>query len=160
MGSKIVRAADEHLGQCVKILADSDLGRIYFGSGQNIENTLAVGIATEEVYVAISDGGECMGFIWFAYRASFHSFPYLHIIAVDEKLRGRGLGRELMEFFESLIFPQFAKAFLVVADFNPRAKKLYESLGYVEVGAIPGLYKNGITEYLMMKLRPDTQQPE
>jgi len=28
-----------------------------------------------------------------------------------------------------------------------------ESIGYIEVGAIPGLYKEGITEHLMMKLR-------
>ena len=39
----------------------------------------------------------------------------------------------------------------MVADFNPEAKRLYESAGYRQVGAIPGLYKEGITEYLMMK---------
>jgi len=43
--------------------------------------------------------------------------------------------------------------FLVVADFNPEAKRLYEHLGYRQVGEIPGLYKAGVTEYLMMKER-------
>jgi ribosomal protein S18 acetylase RimI-like enzyme len=41
--------------------------------------------------------------------------------------------------------------FLVVADFNPDAKRLYERLGYQQVGVLPGLYKEGVTEYLMMK---------
>jgi ribosomal protein S18 acetylase RimI-like enzyme len=43
--------------------------------------------------------------------------------------------------------------FLVVADFNPEAKRLYERVGYIEVGAIPNLYREGMTEYLMMKSR-------
>jgi ribosomal protein S18 acetylase RimI-like enzyme len=41
----------------------------------------------------------------------------------------------------------------VVADFNPQAKKFYKDLGYKEVGVIPDLYKSGISEYIMMKLR-------
>jgi len=43
------------------------------------------------------------------------------------------------------------KLFLVVADFNPNAKGFYESMGYHQVGEIPGLYREGITEYIMMK---------
>lgn len=39
----------------------------------------------------------------------------------------------------------------MVGDFNFRVKKLYEELRYIEVGMIPGFYKDGINEYLMMK---------
>ena len=38
-----------------------------------------------------------------------------------------------------------------VADFNPEAKRFYEKNGYRQVGEIPGLYREGITEYIMMK---------
>ena len=41
--------------------------------------------------------------------------------------------------------------FLAVADFNPDAKRLYESIGYSTIGDIPNLYRSGITESLMMK---------
>ena len=37
-----------------------------------------------------------------------------------------------------------AKYFLTVDDFNPRAKKLYENLGYQCVGELPDFYKKGI----------------
>jgi ribosomal protein S18 acetylase RimI-like enzyme len=56
-----------------------------------------------------------------------------------------------MEYFEKVVSEGCSKVFLVVADFNPRAKQLYQRIGYKEVGKIPNLYKNGITEYLMMK---------
>lgn len=32
---------------------------------------------------------------------------------------------------------------------------LYKRIGHIEVGAIPNLYRDGITEHLMMKLRTE-----
>lgn len=66
-----------------------------------------------------------------------------------------GIGKKLIKFFEDRVFETSQKAFLVVADFNQKAKRLYTSLGYKEVGAIPNLYKIGFTEHLMMKERPN-----
>ena len=69
----------------------------------------------------------------------FHSFPYLHMIAVRDDLRGRGIGTELMDFFET------------VADFNPTAEAMYEHRGYVGLCELPGLFRRRVTEKLMMK---------
>ena len=55
----------------------------------------------------------------------------------------------ILGYFEELSARN--KFFLVVADFNPDAKRFYENNGYCQVGEIPGLYRDGITEYLMMK---------
>ena len=41
--------------------------------------------------------------------------------------------------------------FLVVADYNPDAKRFYERNGYQQVGKIPNLYRTGVTEYMMAK---------
>jgi ribosomal protein S18 acetylase RimI-like enzyme len=60
-----------------------------------------------------------------------------------------------LQFFEDICFKDYTKLFLVVADFNPDAKMLYEKVGYVEVGTIPSLYRAGITENLMMKSREE-----
>jgi len=46
-----------------------------------------------------------------------------------------------------------SKLFLVVGDFNLRAKKLYKKIGYSEIGDIPNLYKYGITKCVMIKSR-------
>ena len=62
-----------------------------------------------------------------------------------------GIGKALLEAFESMAFEISNKVFLVVADFNPSAKRFYGAHGYRQVGEIPGLYRPGITEYLMLK---------
>ena len=149
----IKKAQMSYLEDCKVALLKSKLGQEYFASEEKALSALTEGITKEEIFVAVNQAGECLGFIWFILKSAFHSFPYLHLIAVKEPFRGRGVGKDLLSFFEQAVFTDYSKVFLVVADFNPQAKRLYESLGYRQVGAIPGLYKEGVTEYLMMKER-------
>ena len=86
-------------------------------------------------------------------NGAFHGIPYIHLIAVKSEFRSMGIGARLLEFVERTVFRDHSKVFLVVADFSPAAKRLYERLGYQAVGEIPGLYRDGITEYVMMKRR-------
>lgn len=150
MISNIIHAEYKHLNDCVLALENSELARVYFSEENKAKNAIAEGISKDEILVALDNKGICLGFIWFIANGTFHGFPYLHIIAIKEEHRNLGLGNELLNYFETKI-AQSSKVFLVVADFNPKAKKLYERCGYVEVGAIPNLYKNGVTEFLMMK---------
>jgi len=91
--------------------------------------------------------------LWVILNGIFHSFPYIHIIAVKRENRGQGIGKILLKFVEDVYYKNYSKLFLVVADFNPSAKRLYERIGYSAIGDIPNLYRNGITECLMMKSR-------
>ena len=84
-------------------------------------------------------------------KGAFHSFPYLHIIAIKEEYRGFGVGKALLDYSERIASEMADKLFLVVADNNPEAKRFYERNGYQQVGEIPNLYRPGITEYLMAK---------
>jgi len=145
----------QHLEDCKVALLNSKLGQVYFPAEESAHATLTEGITKGEVFVAVNEGegGECLGFVWFILEGAFHGFPYLHIIAVKEAYRGMGIGEKLLHFFEETVFTNHSKVFLVVADFNPEARRLYERLGYRQVGAIPGLYREGVTEYLMMKMK-------
>ena len=149
----ITKALNMHLEDCKDALLNSKLGQEYFVSKEKTISVLTEGITKEEIFVATNEMGKYLGFIWFVLGGAFHSFPYLHIIAVKEEYRGRGIGKKLLSFFEETVFTNSSKAFLVVASFNPDAKRLYEKLGYKQVGEIPGLYKEGVTECLMMKER-------
>ena len=102
------------------------------------------------MYVALIEEA-CVGFTYIIPKGAFHSFPYLHIIAVKEDYRDRGIGKALLDFSESIASKMADKLFLVVADYNPDAKRFYERNGYQQVGEIPNLYRPGITEYLMTK---------
>ena len=90
--------------------------------------------------------------MYFMSKGVFGSYPYLHIIAVKEEYRNLGIGKQLIKYFEenASAYPS-TKCFLTVDDFNPKARKLYESLGYQCVGKLKDFYKNGITSYIMMK---------
>ena len=81
------------------------------------------------------------------------SIDYINIISVKEESHNQGVGKELLEFAEKFSFKDYSKLFLVVADFNPKAKRLYDRIGYSEIGYIPNLHREGITECLMMKIR-------
>lgn len=150
MINKIIQAKNEHLDDCVLALENSELGRVYFSQENKARQALSQGILDQEILVAIDLKGLCLGFIWFIRNGAFHGFPYVHILAVKEGYRNLGIGSKLINYFEEEI-AQRTKVFLVVADFNPKAKKLYERCGYIEVGALPNLYKIGVTEFLMMK---------
>lgn len=150
MLDRIIQAKYDHLDDCVLALQNSELGRVYFSEENKANKAINDGIAKEEILVATDEQGLCLGFLWFIPYGAFHGFPYLHIIAVKEEYRNLGIGNKLLKYYEEVITDS-SKIFLVVSDFNPKAKKLYEKLGYIEVGVIPNLYKSGVTEFLMMK---------
>jgi ribosomal protein S18 acetylase RimI-like enzyme len=136
---------------CEEALVDSELGRRYFSEKGSALCALEQGFCNNEILVAIDSNNNCLGFVWVISNGIFHSFPYIHIIAVKNNYRGQGIGQLLLHYVEELYFKSHSKLFLVVADFNPDAKRLYESIGYSVIGDIPDLYRKGITECLMMK---------
>lgn len=153
MELNICKGNIEYISDCEVALANSELGRRYFSMPGSARKAIEEGFQKEEIYVAIDQNGNCCGFLWIIFNGIFHSFPYIHILAVREEMRGLGIGKKLLRFAEDLCFQTTSKIFLVVADFNPDAKRLYERVGYIEVGVIPSLYRQGIDECLMMKAK-------
>ncbi len=150
MGITIIKGSINHLNDCEDALVDSELGKRYFSEKGSARKSLEEGLCRNEIYVAI-ENNNCMGFIWVILNGIFHSFPYIHIVAVKSEVRGQGIGEDLLRFVENEYFTNYSKLFLVVADFNPKAKRLYERIGYSKIGEIPDLYRKGISECLMMK---------
>jgi ribosomal protein S18 acetylase RimI-like enzyme len=141
---------EQHLKDCRDTLCQSTLGERYFSSPGSAEIAILEGIRQENLYVAFI-GEECVGFTYIIPKGAFHSFPYLHIIAVKEKYRNKGIGKALLDYSENIAYEMADKFFLVVADYNPDAKRFYERNGYQQVGEIPNLYRPGVTEYMMAK---------
>ena len=141
---------ERHLKDCRDALCQSTLGEKYFSSPGSAENAILEGIQQGNLYVALI-GEACVGFTYIIPKGAFHSFPYLHIIAIKEGYRGRGVGKALLGHSERIASEMADKLFLVAADYNPEAKRFYERNGYRQVGEIPNLYRPGITEYLMVK---------
>lgn len=141
----------ENLEDCMRAMENSSLCASYFQTEESRKNAVMECINSDTMYVAICDG-DCAGFIYYIEQGAFHAFHYVHLIAVKEKYRGKGIGRKLLEFAEKKMFETRDKIFLVVGDYNHKAKVFYEQLGYQYLGTIPSLYRKGIDEYLMMKV--------
>jgi ribosomal protein S18 acetylase RimI-like enzyme len=142
-----------HLEDCYEVLIKSEIGEAYFLSF-NPRNILREGLENKEIDVALNKDKNCIGFIWYEEEGAFGMHAYLHIIAVKEEFRGKGVGKKLIAQFEEKTFKDDDMIFLMTADFNSEARRLYERLGYTEVGVIPGFYKKGVNEHLMMKVKP------
>lgn len=146
----VVRAldSDEEARACARIMATSEpwitLGRTY-------EDSLDIVCdASREVYVSTPvDSTDVVGFVIVEMRGTF--VGYIRSIAVREDWRGHGLGSHLIGFAEARILREHPNVFLLVSSFNPRAKALYERLGYQVVGELSDYVVRGHSEWLLRK---------
>ena len=105
---------------------------------------------SREVYVALAgDSDAVAGFLILTMRGAF--VGYVQTVAVSPEWRGRGLGTALVAFAEQRIFPETPNVFLCVSSFNPRARALYERLGYEVIGELRDYIVRGHSEWLLRK---------
>ncbi|MFZ5644895.1 MAG: GNAT family N-acetyltransferase [Bacillota bacterium] len=153
MEIRIVSGTIDHLPDCKEALRNSQLGEVYYTSDEILTSRLAEGMTKGEIHVALDENNQCLGYIWIALRGAFYDFPYCRSLAVRKDCRGRGVGTALLEYYEKVGFAKAARIFMLVSDFNERARKLYESLGYRQVGLMPDLFKEGVAEFILMKAK-------
>jgi len=147
----VIKGSINYIDDCEEALVNSELGKRYFSEKGKARKALEEGFNENDIYVAIDKNNNCKGFVWVILNGIFHMHPYVHIIAVKSENRGQGIGKMLLKFIEDVYYKKYSKLFLVVSDFNPDAKRLYKDIGYSVIGDIPNLYRQGITECLMMK---------
>ena len=139
---------DEDASACAAMMAGSEpwltLRRSYD------ECLRVVTDPTCETYVARDDGA-VRGFIIINMRGAF--IGYVRSICVAADARGGGLGSQLVAFAEERIFRDVKNVFLCVSSFNPRARALYQRLGYEVVGELKDYVITGASEILMRKTR-------
>lgn len=142
----------DQLDDCRESLTNCLLGERYFYDNNHTLNFITEGINRGEIFITLNSE-EPIGFMRIDLFGAFAKFPLLRVIAVKESYRKQGFGSKMLEFYEKLGFENSDKVFLLVSEFNEKAKLLYERIGYKQVGKIPDLYQTGIAEFLMMKKR-------
>ena len=116
---------------------------------------------TREVYVAVR-GADVLGFVILNMNGAF--VGYIQTICVLEHERSRGIGARLIDYAEKRIFRDSPNVFLCVSSFNPRARALYERLGYERIGELKDYLVAGHSELLFRKtispIRDFRRQPK
>jgi [ribosomal protein S18]-alanine N-acetyltransferase len=137
---------DAEARACAEMMATSDPW-VFFG--RTFEQCLARVTNPEgEVWVAREDG-IARGFIILLLHGAF--VGYIQIVCVAADARSSGIGSKLVAFAEERIFREFPNVFLCVSSINPRARELYERLGYKLVGELDDYLVRGYSEFLMRK---------
>lgn len=160
---EIVKAELTDLPQCVDILFISEIGKLYFPRKEFLHTEMEKSIYKDEIFVAklMKDtkniNSDIQGVIWYQREGLFHSFSYLHMLAVRDEYRHQGIGAMLMNFYEQDSLQSGknrirTKTFLLVSDFNTSAHQFYLNRGYVEICRYDNLFRRGITEILLMKI--------
>ena len=120
------------------------LGRTFEASLRAIQKPFGA------LFVARGEDAKPCGFM-LVHPEGFAGSPYIKSIAVEEGLRGGGIGTQLLRFAELLFQDTSRHIFLCVSSFNTRARALYERLGYETVGEVKGYVIPEASEFLMHK---------
>ena len=83
----------------------------------------------------------------------FAEEPMVEYLCVSEGARGNGVGTAFMQYFETALYPDAINYYLLVSDINGRAKRLYERLGYCQVGLLEDFNILGQQEFIMRKTK-------
>jgi ribosomal-protein-alanine N-acetyltransferase len=102
----------------------------------------------KEIYVAEFEN-KLAGFAILQVCGTFKG--YIQSICVDEGCRGKGIGRQILEFCEKRILLISPNIFICVSSFNKGAIKLYYETGFKLVGELTDFVKEGFTELLLRK---------
>jgi ribosomal-protein-alanine N-acetyltransferase len=138
-------SGDAEARRCAEMMCSTEP---WITIGRTFEESLdIVKDPTREVYVADDDG--IAGFVILNMHGAF--VGYIQTVCVDAKARGGGIGTRLVEFAEERIFADTPNVFLCVSSFNPRARQLYERLGYELIGELKNYLIPDASEFLMRK---------
>lgn len=142
---------DAEARACATLMATSEP---WVRFGRDFEKSYAlVRDPNREVYVAVSgspfEPTTILGFVVLMMHGAF--VGYIQSLAVDDRLRGQGIGTALMEFVEQRVLREQPNVFICASSFNPGAQRLYERLGYRRVGELPDFMVAGHSEILYRK---------
>jgi ribosomal-protein-alanine N-acetyltransferase len=142
---RLLRGAEE-ARSCATLMSSSEP---WVTLGRGFEESLSlVTDPWREVYVAY-DEDRFLGFMILNMKGAFAGYIQTVVVALDT--RGSGIGTHLVRFAEERIFAETPNVFLCVSSFNPRARALYERLGYEVIGDLKDYLVKGHSETLMRK---------
>ena len=108
----------------------------------------------DEAHFTVSCGSKPVGYIILAGLSDPHRAVSLRRIVVVEK--GKGIGRQILQWVKAFVFEQlgYHRLWLDVVEGNGRARRLYESEGFVTEGLLRDAWrtKDGYESVVMMSM--------
>ena len=86
------------------------------------------------------------------FRYPFLRGPYLEMLGLLPKARGRGIGAAVLELMETETRGEAQNLWLCVSEWNDPARGFYRRCGFVDAAALPDVAVQGTTEIFMRKI--------
>lgn len=152
MSLSLVPCPEGRTNECVGVFANSSIWDRYFAGGDSLQRSLQTAAGRGELWCALDADDNIAGVMRIVPRGFCGLYHYLALIGVAPGARGQGVGRYMMGEFERMAAADGCRrASLLVSGFNEGARRFYRSLGYWELGVIPGASREGIDEHVMLK---------
>lgn len=148
----IQKADPAKLEEYKRIFDNSPLYNHYFKKNSELLEKWLVDFMPN-AYVAVDRNGNSVG--WASISASdpvTDGLPNITLLAVKDTARGRGIGQMLLNFYMGVMQQLgFEECAVVVNDWNPRARKLYDSLGFKLRKSFDDPFVGGWTDHMLVK---------
>jgi ribosomal protein S18 acetylase RimI-like enzyme len=131
---------------------DSDLPYLIQNDSLVTEEIIKKKISDRQVIVYIK-GEMHLGCMRFGF--GWDMFPFLNFIIVEKDVRRKGIGRELMEFWEQEMMAKGHKLVMTSTDVDEEAQHFYRKLGYRDSGGIlfpQELFPASVMELVLFKI--------
>ncbi len=142
-----------------RIHTEQEAGRACVGWARGVYPTAQTAqdaLDRDDLFVAVEDGAVVGTAIinqiqtpayedgsW-EYEAAEHEVMVLHTLVIDPPHSAKGYGRQFMKFYEDYAREQGCVHLRMDTQLiNERARRMYQSLGYREIGVVPCVF-NGI----------------
>jgi ribosomal protein S18 acetylase RimI-like enzyme len=143
----ISEASDEERYIAASMIASSEP---WITLGTTLDTCLKFCLDREYLVFAARFGSEVCG-VMVIHPRGLASSPYLKSIVVGSNFRSMGIGKALLGYAEEYFRKTSKHFFMCVSSFNPRARALYERLGYAKVGEFEDYILDGESEILLHK---------
>lgn len=136
----------------IRIAKNSDLGFLSEYDRYILTERLRHKINASQIYIYLADA---LPIGWLRFSYFWDLIPFMDMLFVLEDHRGRGIGRGLVDHWESDMFQSGADLVLTSTQADEQAQHFYRTLGYKDCGAL-FLPIQLPAEIFLCKTRPDT----
>lgn len=104
-------------------------------------------IKQKEIIIAKDNNNRNLG--WIRYNYFWDNTPFMNMLFVEECHRGKGIGKELVKYWEEMMKLRGHEIVLTSTLSNEQAQHFYRKLGYIDSGSL--LLENEPLEIIFTK---------
>ncbi|RXZ80390.1 N-acetyltransferase [Paenibacillaceae bacterium] len=112
-----------------------------------LERLILPKINANEIYILRNQESANIG--WMRYGYFWDNTPFMNMLWIDEAYRSRGLGKQVVLFWENEMYKKGSKLVMTSTLANEEAQHFYRKLGYKDAGCL--LLENEPLEIILTK---------